>query len=492
MKRMKISLFLLGLLGYSLADRTFKRCESIADPKLSDKHQPSIDIINVEQDTHVILYHIIDLPKTNIPFHFNDQYDFKNEDLKLCTQDLIESGVCSAEEGFTLITDQNTELNDIIVNKIIKVGETFHYPIGNPGVFCAIGYHEFSSYKPPLSIIHSQPFGFITLEEHIFKNILYYFNFLCVGLSIIFIISKKLKEHNKFSTNTKNQYLTSTLVNILLISLSSFIININQYLVLMLKERRDIVNEGNTFYTWAIIQTILIINFAIRFVRSSDIYATCLNFRSSSEIKLDKSFHFFTVLVILYHLGTLLKDSGQLNTIGIESLKYPSGLIILGIIFKISKKPLNDNKLDMHYRLRFQKTRRLVMLTIIGAWIIRGIYKIVNKFIQSFKIGNININDISKLQYNQLKTILTLEETAKYDVLSVFINRIDYCAPLIIFIGSLIIWKGVRYDTLKESNGSIDQSTKKVEDLNNLDDNKISLDNLKARSQTNNINLDYI
>ncbi|CCH44918.1 putative membrane protein [Wickerhamomyces ciferrii] len=476
---MKLSLLILGLLGYSLADRTFKRCQPIADPKLSDKHQPSIDIKNVHQDTHVLLFHITDLPKTNIPFDFNDRYDFQNGDMKLCTQDLINSGECTTEEGFTLTIDKDLELNDTIVNKVIKVGETFHYPIEKPGVFCAIGYHE--SRKPQLKINHSQPFGFITLEQHIFKDILYYINFFSIGLLMLFI-SKKMKDQRN---STKHQYLPSTMLNIFLTSLSFLPVYINQYLVLMLKEGYDKVNKVNEFYMGLIINGLLLMNFSITFMGLTHLYAACMNSRSVSEIKNDKLFKVYIGLIVLYPFGTFIKESEQFKIPVVESLRYPSGLLILGITFAVSKIPLNDSKLDLNYKLKFQKTRRLAIFTTIGLWLISFIYESVNVFRQSFRIGD-SINETSKLPYYQLKIILTLEDDAKYDVLSVFMNKIEYCAPLIIAIGAIFIWRGVKYDTLEESNGSVDQSTKDVED-DNSDDNITELDNLKVTSQMDNI-----
>jgi len=119
--------------------------------------------ITALQDTSLLVFHVTDIEKTNIPLYFNDDTKLWNTEdgFYLCTKELHDDGHCS-NIGEFVIRYENGGPQEEIINKLVQKDDKLTYNITDDGVYC-IYTHTIDGEGVQYKI--SQPYGTLSIDD---------------------------------------------------------------------------------------------------------------------------------------------------------------------------------------------------------------------------------------------------------------------------------------------------------------------------------------
>lgn len=161
-------LITLLLSSFTLA-KNLGQCSKILAPDEAGE-TASINITALEE-TSLLVFHVTDIERTNIPLYFNDETGLLNtaDGFYLCTKELHDDGHCS-HIGQFVIRYENGGPKEEIINKLLQKGDKVSYNVTDDGVYCiythAIG--EGVQFKV------TQPYGNLSIDGKQELNVLLY------------------------------------------------------------------------------------------------------------------------------------------------------------------------------------------------------------------------------------------------------------------------------------------------------------------------------
>ncbi|ODV72384.1 uncharacterized protein CYBJADRAFT_168690 [Cyberlindnera jadinii NRRL Y-1542] len=120
-----------------------------------------------EEDTSLLVYHIRDSARTNIPMVVDDDILLMEVDgFGICSQKKLSQGLCDGPVGtFTVKVMDGEKPQSAILNQRLMKGENVTYQIHEQGIFCGILYQEAESVKG-LYVQEIHSYGYLSLAGH--------------------------------------------------------------------------------------------------------------------------------------------------------------------------------------------------------------------------------------------------------------------------------------------------------------------------------------
>lgn len=429
-----IKCFLLFLsLSLSLA-KNVGQCNKIMAPDAPG--ETAFINITALQETSLLVFHVTDIEKTNIPLYFNDRTKLLNTEdgFYLCTKELFNDGHCS-NVGQFVIRYENGGPQEEIINKLLQKGDTLSYNVTDTGVYC-IYTHENHGEGVSYKIV--QPYGNLSIDSAQELDVLM-FVLLPIDLAILifwaFRYWRVLRNIPK-----EDRQIESSLISL---SFSNFLYHDNKRTVLSYLNKNDLstsskflvllfklggffgifmmINIFWFFYLWTQSpQGKSIVKTAgpgtgkfIRFMLG--LYFMSAGFFCIFPTK-DSTPEFLISFIPLFHYGEKI-------------IKFIIWLtLILGLNRTVSKAA--DHKAKRKFELSRQLTISVPLIMVFTS--------IFCQFVISFDTF---ARTLKKSQSNESVIVNVLENTVHYGfVFGLVINLGYFIVPLII-IGLIYIWK---------------------------------------------------
>lgn len=392
--------------------------------------------ITALQETSLLVFHVTDIEKTNIPLYFNDKTKLLNTEdgFYLCTKELFNDGHCT-NVGEFVIRYENGGPQEEIINKTLQKGDTISYNVTDTGVYC-IYTHEDHGEGVSYKIV--QPYGNLSIDAAQEFDVLL-FVLLPLDFAILifwgFRYWKVLKKIPK-----EDRQIETSLIGL---TFGNFLYHDNKRTILNYLNKNDVSNSIEIwsilfrlggffgiftmisifwfFYLWTQSpQGKSIVKTAgpgtgkfIRFLLT--LYAISSGFFSIFPTK-DSTPEFLISFIPLFHYGE-------------KFIKFLIWLtLILGLNRTVAKA--SDHKAKRKFELSRQLTISIPLIMVFTS--------IFCQFVISFDTF---ARTLKKSQSNESVIVNALENTVHYGfVFGLVINLGYFILPLII-IGLIYIWK---------------------------------------------------
>jgi hypothetical protein len=160
-----------------------------------DSEKPRELIVEVGSDTSVLLYHLIDVASSNIPFDINDEIlQLEPNGFGICTQEKSSKGLCDTVGTFCLKFDAT---HHDLINKLAHAGEKVSLTISEEGLYCAVIYQEGAALSH-VKVVEKHSYGYLPLPLYATKGVLYLLNsLLLTTYSVLeYAFKDKIKAYN--------------------------------------------------------------------------------------------------------------------------------------------------------------------------------------------------------------------------------------------------------------------------------------------------------
>ncbi len=225
---------LVLILSLTLAmAKNLGQCNKILAP--DEAGESAFINITALEETSLLVFHVTDIEKTNIPLYFNDQTSLMNieDGFYLCTKELFDDGHCS-NVGEFVIRYENGGPQEEIINKLLQKGDKVSYNVTDDGVYCIYTHAASDGVQYKIT----QPYGNLSIDEKQELNVLL---FSLLPLDFILLIFWGWKW---WSLKKQEQKFTSVQKTLFQLSLLTYFYHENHRLVLNYINQNDMTSQS--------------------------------------------------------------------------------------------------------------------------------------------------------------------------------------------------------------------------------------------------------
>lgn len=190
--------------------------------------------ITALEETSLLVFHVTDIERTNIPLYFNDQTSLMNieDGFYLCTKELFDDGHCS-NVGEFVIRYENGGPQEEIINKLLQKGDKVSYNVTDDGVYCIYTHAASDGVQYKIT----QPYGNLSIDEKQELNVLL---FSLLPLDVILLVFWGWKW---WRLEKQEQKFTSVQKTLCKLCLFTYFYHENHRLVLDYINRNDMTSQ---------------------------------------------------------------------------------------------------------------------------------------------------------------------------------------------------------------------------------------------------------